>query len=101
MRFIFIAACLFNLRRAYARGFTASTADEIFGREQSNSTGGTRPRVATSFTGAHDPKLSAGGGRRGSCAAGPRGAGAVTPGAVRCSAYGLGDLVIVQSDASL
>ncbi len=58
MRFIFIAACLCNLRRAYARGFAASTADAVFGREQFNSTGGTCTRVGTSFAGAHDPKLS-------------------------------------------
>ena len=37
--------------------------------------------------GPNDPKLSDSGGRRGSCAAGLRGAGAVTPGAVRCSAW--------------
>ena len=42
-----------------------------------------RMRVATP----NDPKLSDCGGRRGSCAAGLRGAGAVTPGAVRCSAW--------------
>ena len=66
MRFIFIAACLSNLRRAHARGFAASSADAVFGREQFNSTGGTRTRVGTSFTGAHDLKLSDCGGRRGS-----------------------------------
>jgi len=58
MRFIVIAACLYNLRRAYASGLTATTADAVFGCEQFNSTGGTRTRVGTSFTGAHDPKLS-------------------------------------------
>ena len=36
---------------------------------------------------ANDPKLSDCGGWRDSCAAGLRGAGAVTPGAVRCSAW--------------
>ena len=54
MRFIFIAACLFNLRRAYAGNLTASLADAVFGREQFNSTGGTFTRVGTSFTGAHE-----------------------------------------------
>ena len=58
MRFIFIAACLSNLRRAYASGLTASSADAVFGCEQFNSTGGTRTHVGTSFTGAHDRKLS-------------------------------------------
>ncbi len=58
MRFIFIAACPFNRRRAYAGSLTASRADAVFGREQFNSTGGTCTRVGTSFTGAHDPKLS-------------------------------------------
>lgn len=58
MRFIFIAACLFNLRRAYASGLTASLADAVFGREQFNSTGGTLTRVGTSFTGAHDSEIS-------------------------------------------
>ena len=70
MRFIFIAACLSNLRRAHARGFAASSADAVFGREQSNSTGGTRTRVGSSFTGAHDPKLSDSGVRRGTCMVG-------------------------------
>ena len=58
MRFIFIAACLCNPRRAHAQGFAASSAGAVFGREQFNSTGGTLTRVGTSFTGAHDPKLS-------------------------------------------
>jgi hypothetical protein len=58
MRFIFIAACLSNLHRAYASSLTATTADAVFGCEQFNSTGGTLTRVGTSFTGAHDPKLS-------------------------------------------
>ena len=53
MRFIFIAACLFNLHRAYAWNLTAPDADAIFGREQFNSTGGTCTRVGTSFAGAH------------------------------------------------
>ena len=52
MRFIFIAACLCNLRRAYASGLTATTADAVFGREQSNSTDGTCTRLGTSFAGA-------------------------------------------------
>jgi len=55
MRFIFIAACLFKLRRAYAQGFAASSADAVFGREQLNSTGGTLTRVGTKFAGAHLP----------------------------------------------
>jgi hypothetical protein len=87
MRFIFIAACLSNLRRAYASGLTATTADAVFGCEQFNSTGGTRTRVGPSFTGAHDPKLSDGGVRRGTCMASGKAAveaGAVTRGAVRC-----------------
>ena len=57
MRFIFIAACLSNLHRAYASSLTATTADAVFGCEQFNSTGGTRTRVGTSFTGAHDPNM--------------------------------------------
>ncbi len=44
--------------------------------------------------GYNDPKLSDCGGRRGSCAVGLRGAGAVTPGAVRCSAW-LGDVGVM------
>ena len=52
MRFIFIAACLFNPRRACACGLTAPLADAVFGREQSNSTDGTCTRLGTSFTGA-------------------------------------------------
>jgi hypothetical protein len=53
MRFIFIAACLFSLCRAYTQGLAARNADTVFGREQSNSTGGTFTRVGTNFAGAH------------------------------------------------
>ena len=85
MRFIFITACLCNLRRAHAQGFAASSADAVFGREQFNSTGGTCTRVGTSFAGAHDPKLSDRGVRRGTCTVGGKAAaeaGAVTHGAI-------------------
>ena len=46
MRFVFIAACLFNPRRTCAEGLTAPLADAVFGREQSNSTDGNLPALA-------------------------------------------------------
>jgi hypothetical protein len=37
------------------QGLAARNADTVFGREQSNSTGGTFTRVGTNFAGAHLP----------------------------------------------
>jgi hypothetical protein len=52
MRFTFIAACRFSLCPACRFGLTASSRAQPFGRESSNSTGGTSTRVEASFTGA-------------------------------------------------
>jgi len=52
MWFIFIAACSFSPRHAYAVSLATYLVDAAFGREQSNSTGGTYTRVDASFTGA-------------------------------------------------
>ena len=53
MRFTVVTTGRFRLGRAFGFGLAAFFPDPAFGREQSNSTGGTRTRVATSFTGAH------------------------------------------------
>ncbi len=52
MRFTFVATGQFSLDPAFRFGLTASSLTQSFGREQSNSTGGTSTRVATGFTGA-------------------------------------------------
>ncbi len=62
MRFASATNGRFRLGPAFGFGLTTSSPDPAFGREQSNSTGETFARVATSFTGAR-PKTEIGGTR--------------------------------------
>src|SRR5208282_5231975 len=53
MRFTVVATGQFRPGRAFGFGLAASSLTRLSVVKQSNSTGGTRTRVAASFTGAH------------------------------------------------
>jgi hypothetical protein len=77
MRFIFIAACLFN-PRLLSTPPHGDAVGAVFGREQFNSTGRTFTCVVTSFTGVHEKRSATAEARRGCCAVGLPGAADVT-----------------------